>query len=86
MSSYQPVYGEDQMMNVVGTIGPITIAIHASDNFQNYASGILNDPLCHAGISPNHAVTIVGYGTDNGTPYWLIKVNMSIIYEYKYIN
>lgn len=44
-------------------------------SFQFYSDGIYYDPQC--GNRPddvNHAVLIVGYGTEpNGQKYWLIK-------------
>jgi len=48
---------------------PVAVGIEAdSDTFQFYASGIIDDPGC--GTNINHAVTIVGYGIDNGVAYW----------------
>ncbi|AES80318.1 papain family cysteine protease [Medicago truncatula] len=39
--------------------------------FRFYSSGIFTG---ECGTKPNHAVTIVGYGTSNdGTKYWLVK-------------
>jgi KDEL-tailed cysteine endopeptidase len=35
-----------------------------------YQSGILSGDC---GTSVDHAVLLIGYGTDNGTPYWLVK-------------
>lgn len=60
-------------MKIVGNVGPITVAIYASPNFQSYASGILDDPLCNSKSRINHAVVIVGYGRENGQDYWIIK-------------
>jgi C1A family cysteine protease len=39
--------------------------------FAAYSSGVLDDPDCAQ--DPNHAVLIVGYGSENGQDYWLIK-------------
>lgn len=58
---------------VVGTLGPITVAIFASANFQSYASGVFDDPLCTSQSTPNHAVVVVGYGSENGKDYWIVK-------------
>lgn len=36
--------------------------------------GIYDEPECSSSIvSLNHAVLVVGYGTDNGKDYWLVK-------------
>ena len=36
-----------------------------------YVSGILDDEAC--GEEIDHAVTIVGYGSEEGEDYWLVK-------------
>lgn len=53
--------------------GPVTAAVASSSYiFQFYSSGVLTDEACGTGI--NHAILIVGYGTDtDGTPFWTIK-------------
>lgn len=40
--------------------GPVVIAIEATNNLQNYKSGILSDSSCSSDLSPNHAVMLVG--------------------------
>jgi len=63
--------GEANMAPYLASNGPITIGINAS-NMQLYRSGIANPSNCN----PNqldHAVLIVGYGTENGVDYWKIK-------------
>lgn len=50
----------------------VSVAIQADTAvFQNYTGGVITDPAC--GTALNHAVTAVGYGVFNGTPYFLIK-------------
>lgn len=54
--------------------GPIAVAIDASlSSFQNYKSGVYLDHKCSVMI--NHAVLLVGFGTDKVTKldYWLLK-------------
>lgn len=52
--------------------GPVAVAMAASSSvFSMYKSGILSSTAC--GTSLNHAVTMIGYGTENGTNYWIIK-------------
>ena len=55
----------------MATVGPILVCLDA-DSFQNYRSGILMKASCERDTI-NHAVVIVGYGTENGTPYWKIR-------------
>ena len=51
---------------------PVAIAIEADTKyFQSYSSGILTASTC--GTNLDHGVLIVGYGTDNGQMYWLVK-------------
>jgi len=52
--------------------GPTSVAIEADKSvFQTYTSGILNSAEC--GTSLDHGVLAVGYGTDNGQAYYLVK-------------
>ena len=51
---------------------PVNIAIRASSSvFQLYKSGIISSTSC--GTTINHAVNLIGYGTENGKAYWLLK-------------
>ena len=51
---------------------PLAVAIEADKFcFQTYKSGVLTNANC--GTTLDHAVLAVGYGTENGTDYWLIK-------------
>jgi cathepsin L len=53
-------------------LGPVSIAIEADTTvFQFYTSGVINSSKC--GTNLDHGVLIVGYGVENGTPYWLVK-------------
>ena len=51
-------------------LGIAVVATHPS--FKNYKSGILDDTGCFS-EEVNHAVMAVGYGTENGKGYWLVK-------------
>lgn len=59
---------EESLKSIVSE-QPVAISIQA-DNLQHYKGGIYDGP-CYGKI--NHAVLIVGYGTENGTDYWIIK-------------
>lgn len=51
---------------------PVAVAIEADTRyFQSYSSGVLTSTSC--GTSLNHGVLAVGYGTENGVDYWLVK-------------
>ncbi|VDL17400.1 unnamed protein product [Hymenolepis diminuta] len=66
---------EDDLMEALAYNGPISVAINAgSSSFMMYHGGIYDDPECVGGPGDlNHGVLLVGYGQDNGIPYWLIK-------------
>merc|ERR1712083_816083 len=52
--------------------GPTSVAIEADKIcFQYYTSGILNNTSC--GTQLDHGVLAVGYGTENGQAYYLVK-------------
>lgn len=60
----------------VANCGPQVVALYASDNFQQYGSGVFSDTTCFTGDCEqvNHSMVVVGYGTDpvHGD-YWLCK-------------
>ncbi|XP_046961305.1 procathepsin L-like [Vanessa cardui] len=63
---------EDELAEKLVTIGPLSIAI-ASAALQAYNGEPITAKGC-SGSPTNHAVLLVGYGTDaNGMKYWLAK-------------
>jgi C1A family cysteine protease len=38
----------------------------------SYRSGVYNDPACD-NLGVNHGVVVVGWGTLNGTNYWIVR-------------
>ncbi|KAL6846216.1 hypothetical protein ACP4OV_023664 [Aristida adscensionis] len=65
---------EDELKDAVGLVRPVSVAFEVIDGFRMYKSGVYTSD--HCGTTPmdvNHAVVAVGYGVENGVPYWLIK-------------
>jgi cathepsin L len=52
--------------------GPVSISI-AADGLSGYQSGVIKSGCSASNL--NHAVLLVGYGSDDGTgtPYWIVK-------------
>ncbi|KAH0998661.1 hypothetical protein HUJ04_005318 [Dendroctonus ponderosae] len=42
-----------------------------ADGYQSYGGGIYNDQSCSQSV--NHGVLVVGYGSESGMDYWIIK-------------
>jgi len=50
----------------------VSAAVEADgQGFQFYSGGIYSDPAC--GTVLDHAILIVGYGSQNGSDYWIVK-------------
>ncbi|KAG6475787.1 zingipain-2-like [Zingiber officinale] len=51
---------------------PVTVSVAINTTIlQSYSAGVLTEIGCGSDI--NHSMTVVGYGTENGTDYWLLK-------------
>jgi C1A family cysteine protease len=70
---------EVDLMDALVSQFPVSISIDASHpTFSFYASGVYYEPQC--GNTPDdldHTVLLVGYGTENGQDYWLVKNSWS---------
>ncbi|UYV60936.1 MCM2 [Cordylochernes scorpioides] len=61
------------LQQALARIGPISIVIDAKgDIMLNYKGGVFTNPRCTY-YALGHAVLLVGYGTENGLDYWLVK-------------
>ncbi|EFX61852.1 hypothetical protein DAPPUDRAFT_68588, partial [Daphnia pulex] len=76
ISSYGdlPSFDAAYMQSVLQDYGPISVAIAVTDSFFSYASGVYTDVECDdPNAYVNHAVVVVGWGTDNGIDYWIVR-------------
>lgn len=66
---------ESALQDAIANNGPTAVAIDASHpEFTFYSSGVYFQPDC--GYKPedlDHEVLTVGYGTEKGQDYWLVK-------------
>jgi len=77
VSSYQNIRGESSLTQALGSIGPVSVAIDASPrSFRQYRGGVYYDPRCSS-TRMNHAVLAVGYGSEGGRAYYLVKNSWS---------
>lgn len=74
VTSYVDVtpYSDSALMTGL-TIEPVSVAIQAdAKTFQLYSGGIYTD-LAGCGNNLNHAVVLVGYGTESGQDYYILR-------------
>jgi len=68
---------EAAMLEQLIQAGPYAISIDAtSSEMKSYKAGVANPAGCKSGIGNNrlnHAVLLVGFGSENGQDYWKIK-------------
>lgn len=65
---------EDELKHAVGIVRPVSVAFEVVDGFRSYNGGVYTSTTCGSDpMDVNHAVLAVGYGVENGVPYWLIK-------------
>ncbi|GIY33313.1 cathepsin L [Caerostris darwini] len=75
LTGYVDVEEENEiaLMQAVATVGPVSVGIHAgSHGFMNYKSGIYDVEDCNS-EDLNHGVLVVGYGSEKGKDYWIVK-------------
>lgn len=60
-----------KMQEEVYNHGPYEVALVVYEDFKAYKSGVYKHKT--GGLLGGHAVLLVGWGVENGTPYWLIQ-------------
>ncbi|XP_072449702.1 cathepsin L2-like [Chiloscyllium punctatum] len=68
-----PSGSEVDLAAAVATVGPISAGIDAEHrSFMLYKSGIFYEPRCST-TKLDHGILVVGYGTENQKPFWIVK-------------
>merc|ERR1712048_1431912 len=71
VTGFVDINSENDLLDAVTNVGPISVAIEADQrSFQGYSSGVLTG---NCGTSLDHGVLAVGFGTESGTNYWKVK-------------
>ncbi|XP_063039887.1 procathepsin L-like [Engraulis encrasicolus] len=69
---------EHALQEALANVGPMCVDIDAShDSFLHYSSGVYNEPACSSS-KVDHAMLAVGYGTEKGEDYWLVKNSFGV--------
>ena len=63
--------GDDADLEALLSGRPVAVAVDAT-YFQFYQGGIYHSSLCSSSAL-NHAIFAVGMGSENGTPYYIVK-------------
>jgi cathepsin B len=69
-SSYTTFAGEQDIKIEIANHGPVVTGFTVYEDFMTYKGGIYQHVT--GGDLGGHAVRIIGYGTENGTDYWLV--------------
>jgi len=64
------VSGEDDIKQEIFQNGPVEVAFSVYEDFLGYKSGVYQHTT--GDFLGGHAVKMLGWGVENGTPYWLV--------------
>jgi len=62
----------EAVMNHLANVGPLSVAVDAS-SWSFYSGGIFSGCKYDRNIEINHAVQLVGYGSDSDGDYWIVR-------------
>jgi len=67
-----PPNDQDAVMQHLAEVGPLGVAVYAS-GWGGYSGGIYSGCSYSSNIALNHAVQLVGYGSEGGKDYWIVR-------------
>lgn len=71
--TFAPSEDEQAIKTMLAETGPLSIAVNA-EPFQFYSGGILDADEYECDPQElNHGVALVGYGSENGQEYWIVR-------------
>jgi len=77
VGGYYGASSEEAMLRELFDHGPLVVGFEVGVGFNTYSSGVFhtaeNLPEKNHWERVNHAVLLVGYGKDNGVPFWKVK-------------
>ena len=71
VDQFGEVKGEEPMMQEIYQRGPITCGIAVPQSLEDYTGGIYCDES--GDLNLVHAISVIGYGEENGSPYWVVR-------------
>lgn len=71
VSEYGSAFGAHKMKAELYARGPLACSIDATSKLESYTGGVFREfnPL----PMPNHIVSVVGWGNENGQEYWIVR-------------
>ena len=65
---------EKALLGVLVNVGPISVSMSFTQSIERYRGGVWADDRCGKSKGQlRHAMLLVGYGTEGGQDYWLLK-------------
>ena len=73
VTQYGKVRGVDGVKAEVFNNGPVACGIHVTEKFKNAYQGGVYQEFVSNPAAPNHAVSVVGWGEENGVKFWKVR-------------
>ncbi len=67
---------EEKLKSVIYNTGPVAAIFKGDDDFMAYKGGIFDTSTCQRMTLSNMFLLIVGYGSENGVPFWIVQNSM----------